>query len=154
MVALHPELDRHAAKLWTDIARITQWNHPQSSNQLKKRIVRTLLQEIVISKDGEKMTMLLHWQGGDHTSLEFMKNKAGYHRYVTPSNVVDLVRELARVQPDRSIVSILNRLGIRTGHGHNWTEARLCTFRFNHQIAVYNEGERLTRGEIAYSGPS
>jgi DNA invertase Pin-like site-specific DNA recombinase len=124
------------------------WNHPQSSNQLKKRIVRTLLHEIVVSKEGEKMTMLLHWQGGDHTSLEFMKNKAGYHRYVTPSNVVDLVRQLARVQPDGSIVSILNRLGVRTGRGHSWTEARLRTFRCNHNIAVYSEGERLTRGEV------
>lgn len=124
------------------------WNDPQSSNQIKKRIMRTLLHEIVVSKEGEKMTMLLHWQGGDHTSLEFLKNKVGYHRYVTPSNVVELVGKLARVQPDRSIVSILNRLGVRTGHGHNWTEARLRTFRCNHKIAVYSEGERLARGEM------
>ena len=124
------------------------WRHPQSSNQLKKRILRTLLHEIIVSKEGEKMTMLLHWQGGDHTSLDFLKNKAGHHRYVTPSNVVDLVRELARVQPDRGIVSILNRLGVRTGRGHSWTEARLRTFRCSHKIAVYSEGERLTRGEM------
>lgn len=124
------------------------WNDPQSSNQIKKRIMRTLLHEIVVSKEGEKMTMLLHWQGGDHTSLQFLKNKIGYHRYVTPSNVVELVGKLARVQPDRSIVSILNRLGVRTGHGHNWTEARLRTFRCSHKIAVYSEGERLARGEM------
>ncbi len=124
------------------------WRHSGSSNQLKKRIVRTLLHEIVVSKEGEKMTMLLHWQGGDHTSIEFMKNKTGYHRYVTPSNVVELIRELARVQPDRSIVSILNRLGVHTGHNHSWTEARLRTFRCNHKIAVYAEGERVARGEM------
>ncbi len=124
------------------------WHDPASSQQLKKRIVRTLLHEIVVRKEGEKIALRLHWQGGDHTELDFLKNKTGQHRYATPDNVVQLVRELARVQPDQGIVSILNRLGIRTGRGHAWTEGRLRTFRTSHDIAVYVEGERLARGEL------
>lgn len=124
------------------------WYDPASSQQLKKRIVRTLLHEIVVRKEGEKMLLRLHWQGGDHTELDFLKNKTGQHRYATPDNVVLLVRELARVQPDQGIVAILNRLGVRTGRGHAWTEGRLRTFRTSHDIAVYVEGERLARGEL------
>lgn len=124
------------------------WHHPQSSKQLKKRIVRTLLHEIVVRKEGEKISMMLHWQGGDHTTLEFLKNKTGEHRYASPDNVVQLVRDLARVQADQGIVSTLNRLGVRTGRGHAWTEGRLRAFRDTHHIAVYVEGERLARGEL------
>jgi excisionase family DNA binding protein len=62
--------------------------------------------------------------------------------------VVVLVRELARLQPDRNIASILNRLGRRTGRGHTWTEGRIRAFRGTHDIAVYQEGERLARGEL------
>lgn len=124
------------------------WHHPQSSKQLKKRLARTLLHEIVVSKEGEKISMILHWQGGDHTMLEFLKNKTGQHRYASPDNVVQLVRDLARVQPDQGIVSTLNRLGVRTGRGHTWTEGRLRAFRDTHHIAVYVEGERLARGEL------
>jgi excisionase family DNA binding protein len=124
------------------------WNHPQSTQQLKKRIVRTLLNEIIVRKENEKISMMLHWQGGDHTVLEFLKNKTGHHRHAAPENVVQLVRELARVQPDQGIVSILNRLGVRTGQGHNWTEGRLRAFRATHDIAVYVDGERLARGEL------
>lgn len=124
------------------------WHHPQSSKQLKKRLVRTLLHEIVVSKEGNKISMMLHWQGGDHTMLEFLKNKIGQHRYASPDNVVQLVRDLARVQPDQGIVSTLNRLGVRTGRGHTWTEGRLRAFRDTHHIAVYVEGERLARGEL------
>jgi DNA invertase Pin-like site-specific DNA recombinase len=126
----------------------TLWHHPSSSQQLKKRIVRTLLNEIVVRREGDKISMLLHWQGGDHTELEFMKNKLGHHRYRTPDNVVQLVRELARVQPDQGIVATLNRLGQRTGRGHTWTEGRLRIFRRDHDIEVYVEGERLARGEL------
>jgi DNA invertase Pin-like site-specific DNA recombinase len=124
------------------------WRHTNSPPQLKKRIVRTLLHEIIVKKDGEKISMVLHWHGGDHTALEFLTNKSGHHRYRTPDNVGQLIRELARVQPDLGIASILNRLGLRTGRGHTWTEARLRSFRDGHHIAVYREGERLARGEL------
>ncbi|EQD77999.1 transoposon resolvase, partial [mine drainage metagenome] len=61
---------------------------------------------------------------------------------------MQLVRDLARVQADQGIVSTLNRLGVRTGRGHAWTEGRLRAFRDTHHIAVYVEGERLARGEL------
>ena len=133
-------------QLGDDLPRL--WRHPQSDQQLKKRIVRTLLHEIVVTKEGEKISMVLHWHGGDHTTLEFLKIKTGQHRHTTPDNVIKLIRELARVQPDQGIVGILNRLGLRTGHGNTWTEGRLRIFRRDHDIPVYEEGERADRGEL------
>jgi DNA invertase Pin-like site-specific DNA recombinase len=124
------------------------WRHPHSSAVLKKRIVRTLLHEIIVKQGGDKIAMVLHWHGGDHTTLDFLKNKAGQHRHATPDNIVQLIRQLARVQPDQGIVSILNRLGLRTGHGNTWTEGRMRVFRNDHNIAVYEEGERNARGEF------
>ena len=124
------------------------WNHPQSSPQLKKRILRTVLHEIVVRCDGERISMMVHWQGGDHTAIEFLKNKTGQHRWAFPEDDVALIRELARVQPDKSIAAILNRLGKRTAHAHTWTEARVRAFRNDHHIANYREGERVERGEL------
>jgi excisionase family DNA binding protein len=92
--------------------------------------------------------MMIHWQGGDHTAIEFAKNKTGQHRWTSSEDVVSLIRALARVQPDSGIASILNRLGRHTAHGHTWTESRVRSFRADHQIAVYQEGERLNRGEL------
>lgn len=124
------------------------WRHPQGTPQLKKRIIRTLLHEIIVSRDDDKIAMVLHWHGGDHTTVEFLKNKTGQHRHATPDNIVQLVRQLARVQPDQGIVSILNRLGLRTGRGNTWTEGRMRVFRNDHNITVYAEGERQARGEM------
>jgi len=140
------ETRRALLALGEDVA--TLWRHPASSMQLKKRIVRTLLQEIIVRQEGEKVSAALHWQGGDHTIVEFLRAKRGQHRYAAPESVVELVRELARVQPDQGIVSILNRLGQRTGRGHTWTEGRLRVFRHDHDIPPYAAGERLARGEL------
>lgn len=133
-------------KLGEDLPAL--WHHPVSSAQLKKRIVRTVLQEIVVNIEGEHVSMILHWHGGDHSALQFLKRKTGQHRYIAPPDVAALVGKLARVQPDRNIASILNRLGKRTGRGHTWTEGRVRAFRGTHDIAVYQEGERLSRGEL------
>ncbi len=124
------------------------WHHPQSAPDLKKRILRTVLHEIVVRREGDKISMLLHWHGGDHTPIEFITTKTGKHRWSTSEDMIALVRELARVQPDQGITAILNRLGKRTAHGHTWTEARVRAFRNDHRIAVYGEGERRDRGEL------
>lgn len=124
------------------------WQHPETSPALKKRILRTVLREIVVRKEAETITLVLHWQGGDHTSVEWVGNKTGQHRWVTPADTIALVRDLARCQPDPGITATLNRLGQRTAHGHTWTEARVRTFRHDHGIAVYREAERRERGEM------
>jgi hypothetical protein len=59
---------------------------------------------------------------------------------------VEIVRTLARIEPDARIASILNRNQRRTAHGQEWTAKRVCSLRNNHAIPVYREGERQARG--------
>jgi hypothetical protein len=94
---------------------------------LKKRILRTVLQEIVVhtTDDPPSLNLKLHWAGGSHTQLTVRKNKTGYHNHINSEEVTGLIRELALVCEDSSIVSILNRLGYRTGDGNTWTEKRV-----------------------------
>jgi excisionase family DNA binding protein len=124
------------------------WNHPDSSPEVKKRILRTVLKEIIARSEGDSIQLILHWQGGDHTEVRFQKVRTGQHRYVTSAETVDLIRSLARIQPDGMIASILNRMGRRTAHNETWNARRVCSVRNNHGIAVYREGERQDRGEL------
>src|SRR5215831_5012396 len=132
--------------LGQDVQRL--WDHPKSPVEFKKRILRTVLKEIIASSDGDTVRMVLHWQGGDHTELALQKTRPGCHRYVTDTDTIDLIRSLARIQPDSMIASILNRMGRRTAHGQSWNSKRVCTMRYHHAIEVYREGEREARGEL------
>lgn len=102
----------------------------------------------MVTLDGARLCLILHWQGGDHTRLEVVKNRCGQNRWKTDIETVQLVRELARVLPDHSIAPVLNRLGIRSAKGNSWTQLRVRNFRGTHQIAVYREGERADRHEL------
>jgi len=125
------------------------WDDPRSSPEHKKRLLRTALKEIVVTSEGETIRLVLHWQGGDHTQVEFPKIRSGRHRYVTDDDLVEIVRMLARIEPDARIASILNRNRRRTAHGQSWTARRICSLRNNHAIPVYREGERQERGEMS-----
>jgi excisionase family DNA binding protein len=124
------------------------WNHPESSVEIRKRILRAVLTEIIVTIDGDRLCLVVHWQGGDHTRLEVVKNRIGQNRFKTDKETVQLVRELARVLPDHSIAPVLNRLRIRSARGNTWNELRVRNFRGTHQIAVYREGERAERREL------
>jgi len=127
------------------------WDDPQSLPEHKKRLLRIALKEIIATCEGETIRLVLHWQGGDHTQVEFQKTGAGRHRYVTDNDLVEIVRMLARIEPDARIASILNRNQRRTAHGQSWTARLICSLRNNHAISVYREGERQARGEMSVS---
>jgi excisionase family DNA binding protein len=129
----------------------TLWDDPQSLPEHKKRLLRIALKEIIATCEGETIHLILHWQGGDHTRVEFEKIRSGRHRYVTDDDLVELVGMLARIEPDARIASILNRNQRRTAHGDDWTAKRVCSLRNNHAIPVYREGERQARGEMSVS---
>jgi excisionase family DNA binding protein len=90
----------------------------------------------------------VHWRGGDHTQLRFEKVRRGQHRFVTNTDTVELVRGLARLQPDAMIASILNRIGHRTAHGERWSARSVCSLRHRHAIDVYILGEGRSRAEL------
>jgi DNA invertase Pin-like site-specific DNA recombinase len=133
-------------QLGSDLA--LAWSHPAATSATRKRIVRAALSEIVVHVEAEHIEMILHWQGGDHTALKLRKNGAGKHRWTIPEDTLSLVRELARLMPDRQIARLLNRAGKPTGRGNGWTQARVCSFRSHYGIAVHRENEWAERGEI------
>jgi len=144
--ALSPAVEAELLKLGQDVSRL--WHHPAGSPEIRKHILRTVLKEIVATVRNDTIALVLHWQGGDHTALEFTKNRTGHHRWITDTDTVELIRQLARALPDAGIAAVLNRLGQRTAHGHTWTALRVCGLRKDHGIAVYQEGERQARGEL------
>ena len=124
------------------------WSHPAATSATRKRIMRAALSEIVVRVEAEHIEMVLHWQGGDHTALKLKKNGVGKHRWTIPEDTLSLVRELARLMPDRQVARLLNRAGKPTGRGNGWTQARVRSFRSHHDIAVHRPDEWAQRGEI------
>jgi len=123
------------------------WASPAVLPVTRKRIIRTLIDEIVVRVEDNTVAIVVRWNGGDHTSLRVAKNQAGQHRWSTDVEVVGMVAALARLLPDQAIAAVLNRAGKTTGRGNGWTRSRVCMLRNHRNIPPYCEGERAERGE-------
>src|ERR687891_2528465 len=124
------------------------WDHPAASDEIKKRILRAVIEEIVVRAEGNKLECLIHWKGGEHTALEVARTPTGRTRWLTDDDTTHIITELSRLLPDKSIAALLNRMGRRTAKGHTWTGSRVKAFRNQRGIAVYRPGERADRGGI------
>jgi hypothetical protein len=112
-----------------------------ASIELKKRIVRTVLEEIVIETQEEpaQHKLHLHWKGGIHTKLYVTRNTRGKHGHSTDAQALELIQELSKVCDDRAIAAVLNRLGCRTGCGNSWQATRVAQVRHYHRLPNFEK---------------
>ena len=114
------------------------WADPVTDPRIKKRIVRLVIQDILVAPATERMLdVLIHWAGGKHTRVRIARNRTGEHRRCTAREVVEVVRDLARSLRDPQIARVLNRLGYRTGAGNTFTQQRVISLRHAHDISVF-----------------
>jgi DNA invertase Pin-like site-specific DNA recombinase len=118
------------------------WSAPTTDVRLKKRIVRTLIHEAIADLDEERseIVLTLHWVGGAHTEHRLPRRRRG-QRTSTPADVVEAVRTLALIARDDVIAGVLNRNGLKTGHGNRFTRERVTALRSHHRIPVFRAGE-------------
>lgn len=109
--------------------------------ETKKKIIRTLLEELVAIANDERrrIQLVLHWKGGTHTALE-LEMLRPHEIQRTSVDDVELIRTMAaRGYGDQEIARVLSCQGSRTGKGHRWTAAAVNTARQNYGIAGRKE---------------
>jgi hypothetical protein len=120
----------------------TVWSAPTTDARLKKRIVRTLIREVVADIDdaAAEIVLIVHWTGGLHSEMRLPRRRRG-QRNSTSADVIAAVRQLMLIANDDLIAGILNRNGLVTGNGNRWTRERVTSMRSNYRIPVFKPAE-------------
>jgi DNA invertase Pin-like site-specific DNA recombinase len=107
------------------------WNAPETDAGLKQRIVRILVEELVVDVDEEKqdIVVLIHWAGGRHSELRVSKRGTGQHGQSTGMEASQVIRQMAGRFGDGEIAATLNRLSLQTGGGNGWNAQRVYEVR-------------------------
>ena len=116
------------------------WNGPHADLRLKKRIVQTLIHEVVVDVDAEagEIILMIPWKGGVHTELRLSRRRRGQNISHTSKDIIEAVRVLARICSDDLLANALNRSGPLTGRGNRWTRERATALRTHHAIPCYD----------------
>lgn len=110
------------------------WQHAACPIELKKQIIRSVVNEIVVDERPiGHLTFLVHWNGGSHTTFAMAKvSPTAVHR--TADADLEVIRKMAPRYGDDAIARVLNKLGRRTGKGKPWHVTAVKTARRNHGI--------------------
>lgn len=111
------------------------WASEHCPIELKKKIVRTAVEEIVVDldEDTKKLSFVTHWAGGTHTQFEMDKVSAGQERK-TAIEDLEVMRLMGARYGDGDIARVLNKLGRRTGTGRRWNQNRVAAARRSYSI--------------------
>lgn len=112
------------------------WNAPGTDARVKQRIVRILVEELVVDVDPGKqeIVLLIHWAGGRHSELSVNQIGTGRHQNSTGMEAIQVIRQMSGRFADGEIASTLNRLRLRTGAGNSWNAQRVYALRRNHDL--------------------
>lgn len=128
---------RELLALASDITAV--WHDVATDMRLKKRIVRTLVEEIVtdVNAAGDTIQAVIHWKGGVHSTRQIRKNATG-HRRASAEKTTEIIAQMAARFSDEDIALTLNRLGLRTGMGLTWNAVRVKSYRSYHDLPAHD----------------
>ena len=111
------------------------WDSPHCPMALRKTIIRTVVQEIIVNEDATagELQFIVHWRGGSHTRFDMPKPQWGLADQTAPE-AIELIRQMAVRYSDEEIARVLNRQGRRTGKGNRWTKNRVASARRRYVI--------------------
>ncbi len=124
-----PQERQRLEALGRDLEQV--WNAPTTTDQDRKGLLRSLLEEVVIAVNREHANarLTLRWRGGLITTLEVPLPRSHPPALRTDEDTIDLLRRLAVHYPDAIVAGVLNRQGRRTVRGDRFTAGQVGNLR-------------------------
>jgi len=117
----------------------TVWSAPSTTLRDKKELLRTLLQEVIVSvyRDEYRAHLRLRWNGELLTEVDVELPRSRPATVRTDEETVELVRRLAVHYPDAVIAGILNRQNRTTATGMRFVANLVGNLRRHWGIARF-----------------
>ena len=137
--ASHPRIDRAAL---LDLAQNLPavWNAPTTSMGTKQRLIRTVIEEVIIDLDDEanEAVVTIHWVGGRHSETRVARARTGRYPADRRPAAIEVMRKLGGHWPDRELAITMNRMRCHSEDGGSWTTVRVRELRERLGIAAFD----------------
>ena len=146
--ALSPEEKEKLRSLGSDLNQV--WTVPTTTDRDRKELLRTLLEEVIITVDRpeHRAHLTLRWRGGALTELDLSLPRSQPHGYHTDEDTISLLRRLAAHYSDDVIAGILNRQGRKTATGERFTAIHVGGLRRYRNIPRFQPPAEPPTGEL------
>jgi DNA invertase Pin-like site-specific DNA recombinase len=108
------------------------WLAAGEKPEIRKRIVRALIEKVYLRRGGGDYLITIHWRTGVVMETSTPARKA--HNYtITDPTIIDIIRQMSP-RKNREIAAHLNKLGLKTRYGYAFTSHLVSELRRSHSI--------------------
>jgi len=134
--------------LGADLIKV--WQAPTTSLRDKKELLRTLLEEVIITvhKNESRAHLTLRWRGGALTDIDLDTPRRLPAIVRTDEDTIALARRLAAHYPDAVIAGVLNRQGRKSAYGLRFTANLVSGLRRQWDIPRFERPTNPPEGEL------
>jgi DNA invertase Pin-like site-specific DNA recombinase len=127
------------------------WTAASTTDRDRKELLRTLLEEVMITVDrsNHRAHLTLRWRGGTLTELDLSLPRSQPRGLRTDEDTLSLLRRLAAHYSDDVIAGILNRQGRKTATGERFTAVHVGGLRRYRKIPRFQPSAEPPTGELA-----
>jgi DNA invertase Pin-like site-specific DNA recombinase len=135
--------------LGSDLNKV--WTAPTTTDRDRKELLRTLLEEVIVTVDRpeRRAHLTLRWRGGTLTELDLSLPRSQPRGCHTDEDTISLLRRLATHYSDDVIAGILNRQGRKTATGERFTAVHVGGLRRYRNIPRFQPPAEPPTGELA-----
>jgi DNA invertase Pin-like site-specific DNA recombinase len=109
------------------------WHAKTTDMVARKNLLRCLIEDITLIRDGESISVGILWKTKAQTQLTVVLPARG-SKLQLPESVLEFIKKLAHDHTDRQIASALNDAGMVNGKGQSFTQKRVKRIRERYKI--------------------
>jgi len=100
----------------------------------KKRMVRYLIEDVTLDKDGQDIHVHVRYKGHTTQSVIIKTPLHSYERWATSPEALSIMDDAAETMNIGDIAELLNQKGLRTGRGKPFTKLLVRKIMYTHSI--------------------
>jgi DNA invertase Pin-like site-specific DNA recombinase len=134
--------------LGSDLNKV--WTAPSTTDRDRKELLRTLLEEVIVTVDRpeRRAHLTLRWRGGTLTDVDLSLPRSQPRGLHTDEDTISLLHRLATHYSDDVIAGILNRQDRKTATGERFTAVHVGGLRRYRNIPRFQPPVEPPTGEL------
>jgi len=116
------------------------WENPNVQNEERKRMLRLLIDNVLITQFEEHIHLSVNFKSGTHKSFDIQKGKQSYESWRTPPEAIGIIKDaLDQYKSCTEIASLLNERGLKSGRNLDFTRSMVTCIINHHKWKTVRE---------------
>lgn len=118
----------------------TLWENPQVANDERKRMLRLLIETVIITQFDDHIHLVVCFKAGTKKEFDIQKGKKSYETWRTPPEALAFIQSsLDELMSNSEIARQLNEKGFKSGRNMDFSRARVGYIITHHKFKTVKE---------------